>query len=80
MSSPRHIAINALRNSIERWRKKHPNKTVGNFIEHMTTKCIELMGELQTLFPKRNIQELPLYAIELARVRIYSNESGLWFK
>jgi len=78
---PRHIAINALRNSIERWREEHPDKTVGAFIKHLTTKCFELMEELHRLFPEKDSQEQSLYAyaIELTCVPTYIDECGWWF-
>jgi len=82
---PRHIAIpkviNALCDSIERWREEHPDGTVGAFIKHLTTKCFDLMEELHRLFPEKDSQEQSLYAraIELACVPTYIDEYGWWF-
>ena len=80
MLTPHHIAINALRNSINIWRKEHPDGTVGAFIKHLTTKCFDLMEELHRLFPEED-SEQTLYAraIELACVPTYIDEYGWWF-
>lgn len=80
MLTPHHTAINALRNSINIWRGKHPGGTVEAFIKHLTTKCFELMEELHRLFPEED-SEQTLYAraIELACVPTYIDEYGWWF-
>jgi hypothetical protein len=82
MATPRHIAIpnavGSLTISIDSWRRRNPTGSVEDYIKHANTKCFELLGLWQELFPEKD-GNLILYALELARVPTYTDESGVWF-
>ena len=82
MATPRHIAIpnavGSLTISIDNWRRRNPTGSVEDYINHANTKCFELLGLWQELFPRKD-GNLISYAIGLARVPTYTDESGVRF-
>ena len=82
MLSPRHIAIpkavEILMISINNWCKRNPTRIVEHYINYANTKCFELLGLWQELFPEKD-GNLISYAIRLARVPTYTDESGVRF-
>jgi hypothetical protein len=82
MATPRHIAIpeavGSLTISIDNWRSRNPTGSVKDYINHANTKCFELLGLWQELFPEKD-GNIILYALELAKVPTYTDESGVRF-